>query len=159
MNKLIRITSIKHLITSIRKKNNCIVLAGGCFDIIHYGHIKFLDEAKKKGDILIILLESDHKVTKLKGKNRPVFNQQERAYVLSSIRFVDYIILLEDIYEDESYKKLVLQIRPQIIAVSENDSAMDKKMDQASKIGARVEVIPYIDTQSSSSLAKIIGID
>jgi rfaE bifunctional protein nucleotidyltransferase chain/domain len=71
-----------------------IVLTGGCFDILHIGHVRFLSEAKRMGDYLVVLLESDKKVKDLKGKKRPVFIQEERAEMLSALGSVDLVVLL-----------------------------------------------------------------
>ena len=73
-----------------------VVLAGGCFDIIHLAHIKFLKLAKEKGQFLALLLESDENIKQMKGKDRPVNNQITRAENLSKLGFVDYIILLKN---------------------------------------------------------------
>jgi D-beta-D-heptose 7-phosphate kinase/D-beta-D-heptose 1-phosphate adenosyltransferase len=106
-----------------------VVLTGGCFDILHIGHVRFLSDAKRMGDYLVVLLESDRKVKKLKGKNRPVFVQKERAEMLSALRCVDLIVLLPTIEKESDYLSLVMKIKPDIIAVTENNPLMQKRRD------------------------------
>lgn len=74
-----------------------IVLANGCFDLIHVGHIRYLQEAKKQGDILVVALNSDSSIKKLKGKGRPILKEQERVEIIGSFTFVDYIIVFEQL--------------------------------------------------------------
>lgn len=158
MAKIVSLQEITSIINSLRK-NNSIVLVGGCFDILHIGHIKFLEEAKKMGDILLVLLESDPKVKKLKGKNRPHFAQKERAQVLASLIYVDYVILLAEMNKDRDYEQLVRQLKPNIIAVTENDPLLEKKKQQAEMAGGKLKTVPFIKTFSSSRLAKILGME
>jgi len=136
-----------------------IVLTGGCFDILHVGHVRFLSEAKKMGDYLIVLLENDKNVKKLKGENRPVFIQKERAEMLSALRSVDLVVLLPAMENDSDYLSLIRIIKPDAIVVTENDPNIEKKRGQARKIRGELEVVPFIRTLSTSKLAKIIGVD
>ena len=136
-----------------------IVVVGGCFDIVHIGHIQFLKEAKKCGDVLILLLESDENVRKLKGENRPVFTQRERAEVLSALSPVDFVILLPLMTSDADYNHIITTIKPHIIAVTEHDPLMKEKEKQAKRVGGKIAIIPFVKTFSSSKLAKLLGID
>ncbi len=133
-----------------------IVLAGGCFDILHIGHARFLSEAKGMGDYLILVLESDEKVTELKGEDRPIFIQKERAEMLSALRSVDLIVLLPMMEEDSDYLDLVMKIKPGVIAVTENDPQIDKKRRQAKEVGAELKMISLTKTVSTSKLAQIL---
>lgn len=159
MAKIINVQEAKKIIKLLKIRNKKIVLIGGCFDILHIGHIKFLKEAKKLGDLLIVFLESDEKVKKLKGKNRPIFSQQERALVLSGLSDVDYIILLPPTNNKEDYNQIILQLKPDIIAVTENDPLLIKKKSQAQKVNGKIEIIPKLKTFSSSKLIRFLGID
>jgi rfaE bifunctional protein nucleotidyltransferase chain/domain len=154
------IVSLQELKTFLqREKKGTIVLAGGCFDILHIGHVRFLSEAKKMGDYLVVLLESDQKVRMLKGENRPIFNQEVRAEMLSTLACVDLVVLLPMIENDSDYMNLVMKIRPNIIAVTENDARIEKKKHQAETVGGELRVIPFVKTLSTSALAKIVGVD
>lgn len=159
MNKIINISQLNNLVTALHRNNKKIVLVGGCFDILHIGHVKFLRQAKSFGDILMIFLESDDKVKKLKGRNRPIFNQRERAQVLTNLIAVDYVILLPEKINDKDYENLVLLIKPSVIAVTENDSCIERKKKQAELAGAALKIVALIQTFSSSKLAKLIGVD
>lgn len=159
MGKIIDLEILEKEIAKVRKSSGKIVLVGGCFDILHVGHIKFLKEAKKSGNFLIVLLESDNTVTRLKGKNRPHFPQKDRAEVLSSIKYVDLVILLTPMKNDKTYNGLIKKIKPSIIAITENDPILKKKEKQAKNVGGELTVIPYLKTHSSSSLADLLGVD
>src|SRR3989338_8468806 len=154
--KIVNTQKAISLASKLKEKNQTIVLAGGCFDIIHIGHIKFIKHAKNYG-VLFLLLENDEKVRKLKGDQHPYFQQQERAKVLASIETIDYVVLLPEKMDDRDYEEIVTKIKPDIIAVTENDPLYDKKKMQAEKIEGKIKVIPYIDTLSSSKIAKLLG--
>jgi rfaE bifunctional protein nucleotidyltransferase chain/domain len=141
------------------KRRGRIVLTGGCFDILHIGHVRFLSKAKKMGDYLVVFLEDDKKVRKLKGEKRPIFTQKERAEMLSSLKSADLIVLLPMIENDSDYLNLIRKIKPDIIAVTENDPHIEKRKDQAKKIGVELKVISSIETLSTSKLAEILGVD
>ena len=136
-----------------------IVLVGGCFDILHIGHVRFLSEAKRMGDYLVVLLESDQRVRALKGEKRPVFIQKERAELLSALGSVDLIVLLPTMDTDRSYLNLIKRIKPDVIAVTENDPLMEKKRRQAEEVGSELRIIPLTKTVSTSKLASILGVD
>ncbi|MFA7676320.1 MAG: adenylyltransferase/cytidyltransferase family protein [Candidatus Shapirobacteria bacterium] len=140
-------------------KNEKIVLVGGCFDILHLGHVIFLEKAKVLGDKLIILLESDKNISENKGKNRPINNQKNRATFLSKLKMVDKIIKLPYMKSDDDYWKLIKKIKPEIIAVSENDKNLNKKKKQAKEIGAKLvkvtKIIPHLSTSRIIEIIKI----
>lgn len=138
---------------------NRVVLVGGCFDLLHYGHIAFLKQAKAQGDHLVIALESDENVRRMKGPNRPIHNQGQRKLMLEALKFVDEIIMLPTLTTDQEYLGLVHRLKPQVIAVTESDPILDKKQQQASEVGAEVVVIPKIHTPSTSQLAKLLGLE
>jgi len=88
-----------------------IVFTNGCFDILHAGHVQYLEQAKKLGDILVVGLNSDASVRRLKGENRPINKQEDRALVLAALEFVDYIIIFE---EDTPYE-LIKIVNPDVL--------------------------------------------
>lgn len=136
-----------------------IVLVGGCFDLIHYGHIRFLTDAKSYGTRLVVLLESDERVKDLKGSTRPIHTQQQRKAMLEAIKTVDEIILVPDKVSDTYYQEIVQTIHPAVIAVTEGDPIIEKKQTQAQTIGAKLIVIPKIHTPSTSQLAKLLELE
>ncbi len=128
------------------------VLVGGCFDILHLGHVTFLDEAKKRGNILYVAVESDE-FMKARKKRKPVHTQEERAFILSRLRPVDNVILLPFYQDDTHYFDLVRRVRPSVIAVTEDDPQLINKKKQAAEVGAKVEVVTgNINNLSSSSI-------
>jgi len=159
MDNILNLDEAKIIFADCQKNKKSTVLVGGCFDVLHIGHIRFLQEAKKLGDMLFVFLESDEKVKKLKGEGRPLFKQNERAIVLSAISYVDYVITLPFISTDEGYNELVLSLKPDIIAVTENDPYLEKKRMQADLVKGKLEVVPFVKTFSSSKLVKIFGIE
>jgi FAD synthetase len=135
------------------------VLVGGCFDLIHYGHISFLKQAKAHGDYLVVALESDESVKRMKGDLRPIHNQTQRIDMLESLKFVDEVIPLPPMHGDKDYFDFVTKVKPDVIAVTAGDPVLDKKQKQADVIGAKLVVIPKIHTPSTSQLAKLLGLE
>ena len=110
MGQIIKRDEIENLIQNLKKENKKIVFTNGCFDILHVGHVRYLKESSKHGDILIIGLNSDSSVKKLKGDSRPINTELDRAEILSELNFVDYVV----IFEEESPVKLLDEIKPDI---------------------------------------------
>lgn len=137
-----------------RKKK--IVLVGGCFDILHFGHIYFLKKAKKLGDILVVALESDENTRKLKGFKRPIHTQKQRAEMLKSLSFVDKVISLPPF---PNYQELTANVHPAIIAVTKGDPMLKNKEEHAAKVGAKVILILKIKTASTTQIAKLLKIE
>ena len=157
MAKIVHLRELKKVLP--REVEGRVVLTGGCFDMLHIGHVRFLSEARRTGDYLVVLLESDKKVKKLKGEKRPLFVQKERAEMLSALRSIDLVVLLPAIENDSDYLDLVMEIKPNIIAVTETDPHMEKKKAQAKKIGGELRIIPFIRRYSTSKLARILGVE
>lgn len=136
-----------------------IVLVGGCFDLLHYGHISFLKQAKKLGNYLLVLLESDKSVKRLKGEGRPFHNEQQRKEMLESLSFVDEVRIIPPISGNEAYNIIIDAINPSVIAFTEGDPIKNLKINQAKSIGARAIEISKVHTPSTSQLAKLIGLE
>ena len=135
------------------------VLVGGCFDLIHYGHIVFLKNAKKQGDYLIVALESDDNVRKHKGRNRPIHKQSERAEMLRSLRMVDKVVELPTLTGYNEYLAFVKKVKPDVIAVTENDLQIENKKRQAELVGANViVVVPRLEPHSTTNLIEKLGL-
>ena len=112
-----------------------LVLVGGCFDVLHPGHIIFLEKARKAGDKLVVLLESDQKIRKLKGEGRPVHTQKERAKILSALESVDSVVCLPYMEDDFEYDEIILKNNPDIIAATRGDESIEHKKRAAKKAG------------------------
>lgn len=154
MKKIIEINDIPKILPNLKSKK--IILAGGCFDILHSGHINFLNNTKKIGDALIVLLESDEKIKKIKGENRPINSQEKRSLLLSTLTKVDYIIMLKGVTKNEEYDKLIVQIKPDFIAITKNDKGIEKRKMQCEMIGAKLIIIKKYESPSTSDLIKLL---
>ena len=139
--------------------NKKIVLVGGCFDLLHYGHITFLSQAKALGEKLVVALESDENVRRAKGEARPIHSQEKRKEMLTALTAVDEVLMLKPMSTDEEYSRLVHDVSPSVIATTEGDPILEKKKSQAQRVGAQLVVIPKIHTPSTSQLAKLIGLE
>lgn len=139
-------------------KNKKTILAGGCFDLIHFGHLKFLEAAKEQGDYLIVVLESDDFI-KIHKRKLQVHLQNERAEILSKLNMVDLVILLPLFKTSNDYFELVKKISPSIIAVTEGDKQIENKRKQAKLVGAEVkEVVTNLKNFSTRNIAKVFNL-
>lgn len=160
MKKIVTLKNLPTLVRKIKQQGKTIVLVGGCFDILHIGHLRFLTSAKKTADRLLVALEADEKVKDLKGPNRPIHSQKERAEILAALSDIDYVLMLPKFSGDKDYFNLVNTIGPEIVAVTKNDPALTKKKEQLKKIGGQLKIVtPRISTYSTSRLAKLLKID
>ncbi|MGB5792453.1 D-glycero-beta-D-manno-heptose 1-phosphate adenylyltransferase, partial [Poseidonibacter sp.] len=105
------IEEIKKLANELKQKGKKVVFTNGCFDILHVGHVKYLETAKSFGDVLILGLNTDASIKRLKGPSRPINTQDDRAYTLAALRSVDYVVL----FEDDTPYELIKAIRPHIL--------------------------------------------
>lgn len=158
MAKIIKINELDKITHEIKKQGKTIVLAGGCFDILHIGHVLFLEKAKQQGDVLFIMVESDEAIRKRKGKNRPIHQQKERAKILGSLTNVDYIILLPNKMSNNDYDMLIKKIQPNTIATTKPDPLVEHKKRQAKITGAKlVYVINQIKNVSTSKMVQALA--
>ena len=140
---------LKRLINIHKFKGEEIVFTNGCFDIIHRGHIEYLAKAANKGNLLIIGLNTDASVQKLKGENRPVQDENSRALILSALSFVNYIILFD---EDTPYE-LIKALQPDILVKGADYKTTDiVGYDIVTENGGRVETIEFVDGFSTSNI-------
>jgi D-beta-D-heptose 7-phosphate kinase/D-beta-D-heptose 1-phosphate adenosyltransferase len=151
LNYEIQKNTISVLIKQLKKDYKNIVFTNGCFDILHIGHLKILNEAKKQGDILILGLNSDTSIRQLKGPNRPIVNQIDRSEILSNFRCIDFII----IYDDESVYDLVNFIKPNTL-VKGGDYTIQQVVgfDIVESYGGQVVTVPFVDNNSTTDLLK-----
>ena|SRR3989338_10159908 len=156
MNKIISPVKAQTIIKKIKLTGEKITVIGGCFDILHIGHIKFIQDAEKLGDKLFIFLEPDEKVRQLKGNQRPIFFQQERAEMLASLTSVAYIIMLPVLDTNAAYDELIKKLQPDVIAVTDNDPLIARKKNQAEKSGGKLILLPFHKSLSSSKISEIL---
>ncbi|WKZ25363.1 MAG: adenylyltransferase/cytidyltransferase family protein [bacterium] len=134
-----------------------IVLIGGCFDILHIGHIKFLKKSKSFGNYLVVLLEPDENIKKTKGDKRPIFKLKERKETLESLKFVNKVVIVPKYANHETYDRLVSKIKPNIIAITEDDPIKDKKSIQAKSVGAKLKIVKKYKSLSSTKISNFLG--
>lgn len=148
-NKIKKADELKSILLKLKEKRKKIVFTNGCFDLIHYGHVKYLEDAKKNGDILVVAVNSDKSVKKIKGDKRPIVNQESRIRVIASLESVDYAVL----FDEETPYELIKFLLPDIL-VKGGDWTKEKiaGSDVVARSGGEVKTIPFIDGFSSTSL-------
>lgn len=126
-----------------------IVFTNGCFDVLHFGHVHYLLQAKKLGDILVIGLNSDDSVRRLKGPRRPINGENERALVLAALVCVDYVTL----FEEDTPEELIKVVRPDVL-VKGGDYTLDNIVgaDFVTQNGGSVTTIPFVEGFSSTRI-------
>ncbi len=136
---------IDKLIKELKKKNYKIVFTNGCFDIIHNGHINYLRKAKQLGDILIVGINSDSSARKIKGEKRPIINEKDRARLIASFGFIDYVL----IFNEFTPKRIINKIKPDILVKGGDYNIEDIVGKEYAKI---VKTVPYEDGYSTSQI-------
>jgi len=111
LNNIKKLNELVKLSKELKMAGKKIVFTNGCFDLIHAGHINYLEEAKEFGDVLIVGINSDESVKRLKGQSRPVNEQNDRALIIASLRVVDYVVIFK---EDDPYN-LIKAIEPNLL--------------------------------------------
>lgn len=126
-----------------------IVFTNGCFDVLHFGHVHYLLEARKLGDLLVIGLNSDDSVRRLKGPSRPINGEKERAFVLAALAFVDYITL----FEEDTPENLIKIVQPDVL-VKGGDYDLNQIVgaDFVKANGGTVTTIPFVEGYSSTHI-------
>ena len=148
MNNVLTHNSLNIIISKIRSDHKKLVFTNGCFDIIHPGHIHVLSKAKLFGDILVVGLNSDKSVKKLKGKERPLVNESDRSKILLSIKYVDYVIIFDEL----TPREIIEKIKPDTL-VKGGDYMINDIVGSKFVIdsGGRVEIVKFLDGYSSSN--------
>ncbi len=132
-----------------RAAGKSIVLANGCFDLLHVGHVRYLSEAKALGDVLVVGINSDRQVAKLKGPGRPAIPAEERAELIAALRFVDAVT----IFDEPTVTELILAIRPDVHTKgTDYTEANVPERDVVLSIGGRVAIVGDPKDHSSSEM-------
>ncbi len=141
-------------VKKLKKQGKKIVFTNGCYDLLHGGHVRFLAAAKKMGDVLVLALNSDASVRRIKGPKRPVTNQDERAEVMSALESVDIVTIFD---ENDPYN-IIKDIVPNVL-VKGGDWALDKIIgaDIVEAAGGKVRNVPYVKGKSTTNIiAKVM---
>ncbi|MCD6093710.1 MAG: D-glycero-beta-D-manno-heptose 1-phosphate adenylyltransferase [Candidatus Omnitrophica bacterium] len=152
--KIKEIEELKEIVEELKREGKKIVFTNGCFDILHIGHINYLREAKNKGDALIIGLNNDASVKKIKGQGRPIIPQNERAEILAALEFVDFVT----IFEEETPLNLIKEIKPDVL-VKGGDWKKEEVVgsDFVESYGGKTVLIPLVEGKSTSLIIEKIG--
>ena len=137
----------------LKKENKKIVFTNGCFDILHIGHVRYLKKSASFGDILIVGLNSDNSVKRLKGETRPINNEQDRAELLSELNFVDFVV----IFEEDTPEELLDEIKPDIYTKGA-DYTLETLPEAKTvlKNNGKVEFINLVEGKSTTNVIKKI---
>lgn len=140
---------IEKLVSKLHNLGKKIVFTNGCFDILHVGHVKYLEEARSYGDVLILGLNADSSVKKLKGDSRPINNQDDRAYILASLESVDYVV----IFEEETPYELIKLIKPHVLVKGGDYEGKDVV---GQDIADELKLVKFVDGKSTTNTIKRI---
>ena len=137
----------------LKKQNKKVVFTNGCFDILHAGHVDYITKAKEKGDVLIVAVNSDTSTKRLKGDARPIVPQNERAFIVSNLKPVDYVL----IFDEETPYEVIKKIVPDVL-IKGADWAIDKIIgrDIVEANGGKVETIKFVNDQSTTNIIKTV---
>ena len=144
---LVKREDVRALIDVIHHSGKTVVTTNGCFDILHAGHVRYLEKTKSFGDFLIVLLNSDKSVKSIKGQSRPINNENDRAEILSALRCVDYVVL----FDEDSPRDLLDEMKPDVYTKGA-DYTMETlpEADIMKKNGTRVEFIEFLQDRSTT---------
>jgi len=147
------LAEIKSLRKQFKQQNKKVVFTNGVFDLIHAGHVDYLTKAKVLGDILIVGMNTDASVRKIKGDKRPILKQDERAFIISNIKAVDYVAF----FNEDTPKEIIDEIIPDIL-VKGADWSIDKIIgrETVEKNGGEVKTIEFVNDQSTSKIIESI---
>ena len=154
MNNIIKdrneLIEIRKRLKAVNKK---VVFSNGCFDILHAGHVDYLNKAKLFGDVLIVALNSDDSVKRLKGSKRPIVKEDERAFVIANLKSVDYVTF----FEEDTPAKIIDDLIPDIL-VKGSDWKIENIVgrETVEKNGGKVERVEFVNFQSTSNIIDTI---
>jgi len=147
--KIKKISELKKLVAELKSKGEKIVFTNGCFDILHLGHILYLEKSKSKGDKLIVAINNDESVRKLKGNSRPITSESGRAILIAALETVDYVIIFNGLTPLE----LIKTLKPDILTKGGDWKTKDiVGADVVQSYGGKIISIPYIEGYSTSSI-------
>jgi len=149
----IKLRELKQIVNKLKKEGKKIVFTNGCFDILHLGHIKYLEEAKKLGDILIVGINGDKSVRILKGEGHPIMPEEERAEILSALKCVDYVV----IFHETNPENLIIQLKPDL-HVKGGDYSIDEIPESklVKSFGGKTVILKEIEGKSTSKIIQKI---
>jgi rfaE bifunctional protein nucleotidyltransferase chain/domain len=152
--KIQPISRLKRIILSLKRRGNKIVFTNGCFDILHYGHVKYLEDARYKGDCLIVGINSDSSVKRIKGTKRPIVKEHDRSRVLAGLESVDYVV----VFNQDTPLETIKCLKPDIIVKGADWGLKDiVGRDEVLKYGGKVAQIKFLKGYSTTNLINKIA--
>jgi rfaE bifunctional protein nucleotidyltransferase chain/domain len=135
----------------LREESRTVVFTNGCFDLIHAGHIRLFHEARKLGDVLIVALNSDASIRRLKGRSRPIFPLKERQEILAAVEGIDFVTS----FSEDNPRRIIAQLLPDVL-VKGGDWKPDQVVgrEEVEAAGGRVVIVPYLEGRSTSSIIR-----
>lgn len=151
--KIKKPAGLRKILLSLRKKGKRIVFTNGCFDILHYGHVTYLEKSRNLGDILVVAVNSDASVRRIKGKGRPIVAEKDRASIVASLESVNYVV----VFDEDSPLNVIKALKPDIIVKGADWKKEDiVGADFVVKNGGRVSTIRLEDGRSTTNLIEKI---
>lgn len=149
MGQVLRRENVAKFVENLHKSGKTVVATNGCFDILHVGHVRYLQKTKSFADYLIVLLNSDKSVRSIKGDSRPINNENDRAEILCALSCVDYVVL----FDETSPRNLLDEIKPDVYTKGA-DYTMETlpEADIMRKNGTRVEFIEFVEGKSTTGI-------
>lgn len=152
--KIKNLRELKRIISILKNKGKKIIFTNGCFDLLHYGHIKYLEDAKRKGDVLIVAVNSDSSVKRIKGNGRPIINELDRLRTVAGLESVDYVIL----FTADTPVRIIKSLKPDVLVKGADWNKEDiVGRDFVLSYGGRVSTVELVKGHSTSNLIRKIA--
>jgi rfaE bifunctional protein nucleotidyltransferase chain/domain len=154
MNSIKTLEEMKKIRQQLKNQNKKVIFTNGCFDLIHAGHVDYLSKAKAFGDVMVVGLNSDASVMRIKGSKRPILKETERSFIISNLKPVDYVVL----FDEDTPKLLIEELLPDVLVKGadwEIENIVGKDVVLAN--GGEVKTIEFVNDQSTSKIIKIIA--
>jgi D-beta-D-heptose 7-phosphate kinase/D-beta-D-heptose 1-phosphate adenosyltransferase len=151
--KIKNLDVLSEVISAEKDRGKRVVFTNGCFDLLHVGHVKYLQKARTFGDLLVLGLNSDDSIRRLKGEDRPLINQDERAHVLAALDCIDYVV----IFDEDTPIRLIEELKPTVL-VKGGDYTLDGVVgrDLVESYGGRVELVEFVSGKSTTNIIEKI---
>ena len=152
--KIKNLRELKKIISNLKSRRKKIVFTNGCFDLLHYGHVRYLEDAKKKGDILVVAVNSDASIRRIKGNNRPILGEKDRLSIIAALESVDYVIS----FNQDTPLKIIKALKPDVL-IKGSDWNIKTMVgaDFVLSYGGRVSTVKLIPSRSTTNLIKTIA--
>lgn len=153
MGKVVALEELRGLRQAWSAQGKRVVLTNGCFDLIHLGHVRYLRQARALGDVLVVGVNGNASVARLKGPRRPILGQEERAEIVAALDGVDYVV----VFPEDTATSLVAALQPEVYVKGGDYGQRGKELPEAETVlqyGGRVEVLPLVVGRSTTDLVR-----